>query len=162
MIDALNKFIAPLKRRVLSMIGKAIILAADDSTDLQTLKIEIMKDEIMDAVERLQNFGFTSVPEDGAEAIVLHVGGDRSNAIVIAVDDSEYRLKGLEKGEAAIYNSNGDYVKLKKDKIIVSGSTIEIGGTPLTVLDGVVTGACLCSFTGVVHPDKSSKVRAAK
>jgi phage gp45-like len=62
---------------------------------------------------------------DGAEAVVLFVGGRREHGLVVAVDDRRYRLKGLEKGEVALYNKAGGKVVLKAD------GSIEVGGGTL-------------------------------
>lgn len=129
MIGELNRYIAPLKRKILSMIGKALIEAVNDNTKLQTVKISLLKDELADEVDRVQNFGFTSNPPVNSEAVAISAGGDRGNMIVIVVDNSETRLTGLESGESAIYNAFETFIKLLKDKkIIIQGDNIFIGG----------------------------------
>lgn len=127
LIDQLNRWLNPWKRRILLMVGKAIITAVKDDDKLQVLQVSLMKDELKGDVERIQEYGFTSHPPNDSEAVVVCVGGDRSNMLVIATDSSTYRLK-LEKGEAALYDNKGQYIKLKTDeKGIFKSDAIRLG-----------------------------------
>jgi phage baseplate assembly protein V len=116
--DLLRTFrllMAPIKTRVLLMISRAIVRIVMDDKKMQQVQITVLQDEVLDNVERFQNFGFTSNPLTGAEAVLACVGGDRSHPIVIVVDDRRHRKLNLQPGEAAIYNAFGDYALLKAD-----------------------------------------------
>ena len=108
---------APLAGRVSMMIGRAVIEAVDDAPQAQELQVALLADELQDGVERFQGYGFTSVPHPGAEALVLSVGGLRSHAIVVQVEDRRYRLKALAPGEVAIFDDQGQKIVLKRDGI---------------------------------------------
>lgn len=116
-IDDLRDFITdmlkPIRNRVYTMITRAVIETANDAGGMQLLKLALLAGENDDDVERFQNFGFTSVPPDGSEALALAVGGNREHLIVIAADDRRVRIKGLEKGESAFYNDKGDKIVIK-------------------------------------------------
>lgn len=127
--DQLRRLMAPLERRVLLLVGRALVETVKDSTGIQTMQVSILKGEVKDGVERLQNYGFTSRPKKGAEACVLFLGGNRDHGIVIAVDDRRYRLKGLSEGEVALYTDQGDKVHLKR------GGTIEVKASSKVILD---------------------------
>lgn len=168
-IAQLDRYLAPLKRKIVSMVACSLIKAVDDSKDIQLIKLSILKDELVEGVERIQQFGFTSVPPENSEAVVLFVGGNRSHGLVIATEASRYRLKQLPAGAVALYNQNGDYVKLTKDKIevvakevIVKSDKVQLGDTTIDPTDGVVTGKCICAFTGAPHADVSQKVKAVR
>jgi phage baseplate assembly protein V len=118
MLNAINKALAPTRRAVANMIGRAVLQAIKDTPKMQELQISLLTDEVRQRAERFQNFGFTSVPHAGAEAIALFPGGDRSAPIVIVVDDRRYRLKGLADGEVAMYNEHGDKVHFKQNRDI--------------------------------------------
>lgn len=113
--------------RIQLMIGRCVLKAVDDSKGLQALQVEALKGEILDQIERVQNYGFTSVPLPGAEGFVAFINGDREHGIVLAVDDRRYRLKNQAKGEVAIYTDEGDKIHLKR------GNTIEVSTTTLQV-----------------------------
>lgn len=117
MIEQLRRATKPLEDRLRLMIGRAIVRLVDDATSAQTMQLELLAGETQDAVERLQDYGFTSVPHAGAEALVACTGGLRSHAVAIRVEDRRYRLKGLQAGEVAIYDDLGNVIQLGRDRV---------------------------------------------
>lgn len=131
-----------IKRRLQNMVGRAVLSAIDDERGIQALQIEGLADEVQDGVERLQDYGFTSVPLPGAEAAVVYAGGLRSHGLVVAVGDRRYRLKALGAGEVAVYDDQGQKVHLTRAGILVSTEkkvTIEAGEALLVKSDAKVT-----------------------
>jgi phage baseplate assembly protein V len=114
-IADLNRFLVPLRNRIVNMVARAVVQVVDDSAKMQLLQLGILDGETRDGLERLQEYGFTSVPEDGAEAVVLFPGGSRDHGLVIAVDDRRYRLNGLGAGEVAVYHKGGGRIHFKAD-----------------------------------------------
>ena len=111
-----------LRRRVMMMIGRAVLKVIDDSTGLQLVQVEALAGEVIDRAERLQSYGFTSHPLPGADALVLAVGGMRQHPVVL-VDDRRHRLKDLVEGESAVYTDEDDggnahRVILKRGRIV--------------------------------------------
>ncbi len=156
-----------LKSKLMSMVGKCVITAINDTDELQALQIESMSNEIADDIIRVQDYGFSSVPEVDMEAITLSINGDRTDSVVIAVADSQYRLKGLENGDVTIYNNKGYFVKLGQSQIVVSGDEVLLGSENITptapaVSCGVITGESIDPFTGQPHIDASTKIKAEK
>jgi phage baseplate assembly protein V len=135
-----KKIIAPLQRKIMLMIGRAVLTTIKDTGDYQKLQIELLNGDVLDNVTRLQNYGFTSVPKKGAEAILACVGGNHDNGFIIACGDKRYRLKGLKSGEVAIYTDEGDKIHLKR------GNNIEITTNKLTVIgDLEISGKVDCT-----------------
>lgn len=138
MIDQLQRLIAPLQRRVMLSIGRAVLNAVYDGNPSQLVQASMLSGETRDKMERLAEYGFTSVPHPGAQAVAVFVGGDRGHGIVVATGDSRYRLAAMEGGEVAIYDDQGQVVHLKRDgihietddekKVRVSGGNVEIHG----------------------------------
>lgn len=153
-LDALNRWIAPLRNRVLNMVARAVVKLADDGKALQELQLSVLAGEVRDGVERFQNYGFTSVPEAGAEAIVIFVGGKREHGLAIAVDDRRYRNRNLESGEVAIYNHTGAKIVMKSNGDIEA--TPKAGQKFKVVGDAEVSGT-LTAQTDVVGGGKSLK-----
>lgn len=123
-IDLINRLIAPLKTRIANLVARAVVQLANDSGKLQVLQLDVGADETRDGLERFQEYGLTSVPLAGAEAVVLFVGGRRDHGLVVAVDDRRHRPSGLQPGEVAVYNSGGARVLLKADGTVeVTGAT---------------------------------------
>lgn len=107
-----------LARRVRLGFSRGVVRIISDGGGLQLIQASLMANETRSNLERLQEYGFTSVPLPGAEAAVIFVGGNRDHGLVIAVDDRRYRLKPLEGGEVALYTDEGDYVKLGRGREI--------------------------------------------
>src|SRR4051812_34441314 len=112
--DQMNRFLAPLKRRIFGMLSKALIESLTDSTDLQISTISL-NGETHSNVERVQPYGTTSRPLQGSQAVVLFLGGDRGNPLLIACDDGRHRVKLDVDGEFAIYSKFGNKLVMKAD-----------------------------------------------
>ena len=126
MIEAVRKFTEPMMRRILLTIGRGVVQVVKDDLSLQELQISLLAGEVIDGVERFQNYGFTSHPLPGAEAAAIFIGGSRDHGLVIAVDDRRFRLKELAEGEVAIYTDEEDKIHFKRgNKIEIKTGTIE-------------------------------------
>lgn len=145
MRDMMRRALAPIEGRVRLMLARGHVLLVDDAPSAQELQVELLEDEQHDGVERLQNYGFSAAPHPGAEAVVACIGGLRSHAIALVVEDRRYRLKGLAAGEVALYDDLGNVVKLGRARIeITAASQIAI-----TAPDGVTIAADV-AITGAV------------
>ena len=159
MIDDLARLLAPLKNRVLNMVARGVVARVDDAKKMQELEIEVLEGESHDEVERFQNYGFTSVPEAGAELAVVFAGGTRDHGLVVAVDDRRYRLKGLEAGEVAVYDKTGSKVVLKSNgdiELTPSSGKVKLTGD-LEVTGDVDSSGTVTGSTDVVGGGKSLK-----
>jgi phage baseplate assembly protein V len=136
-LDDLNRLIAPLRTRVQNMVSRAVVKLVNDGVKLQLVQLSLLEDETRDECERFQEYGFTSVPLEGAEAVVAFVGGRRDHPLVVAVDDRRYRMKGLQNGEVAIYTDEGDHIVIRRGgSIEIKAATEVIVDSPMTKLGG--------------------------
>jgi len=155
--NRLRAMIEPIKRRIMMAFGRAVLRAVNDDLARQLLQVEILKGELRDQVERMQNYGFTSVPFAGADAAVAFVGGDRAHGIVLVVDDRRYRLTGLAAGEVAMYDDQGQKVHITRTGIVVE-TTLDLTATVGGDLTATVTGALTASVTGAVSVESDASV----
>jgi phage baseplate assembly protein V len=133
------------RERVMNMMVHAVVEATNDAHGVQQHDVSMLHDEAKAGVERFQNYGFSSVPLPGAEAIMMFFGGARDNGKIVAVDHRTVRLRGLAGGEVAIYTDEGDTIILKR------GRRIEIQTTQvkITAPGGVlVTGDVIADCDG--------------
>jgi len=139
-----------IRAKLRGLASRAVIKLVRDSLKTQGVQLNLLAGETTpDDVERFQQYGFTSVPLEGAEAIVLHIGGGRDHGIVVATEDRRYRLTALADGEVALYDDQGQNVHIKRDRIHVEGTDVRIvAGTVVEVND---TDAALIATDGVVH-----------
>lgn len=118
-----------LARRIWMLLGRGRISApANDAGPIQILQVQLGADETRDHLRRAAEFGFTSHPPVGTDAIVLFPQGDRNNGVVVATNHQASRMKGLQPGEVAIFDSQGQSVYLTRAGIVINGA-----GLPLTV-----------------------------
>ncbi|ELE6318301.1 phage baseplate assembly protein V [Salmonella enterica] len=109
-----------------NMITRAVITAIDTVRKCQTAGLKLIAGEKKENVEHLEPYGFTSAAQNGAEAVVLFPAGDRSHGVAVVVADRRFRLKGLARGEVALYDDQGQSVTLTRAGIVVNG-----GGKPV-------------------------------
>lgn len=117
-----------MNNSIQNIVARAVISALDTAKKCQAVGLKLIAGDPKQGVEHLEPYGFTSAAQSGAEAVVLFPGGDRSHGVVITVADRRYRLKGLKRGEVAIYDDLGQSVTLTREGIVVNG-----GGKPMTI-----------------------------
>lgn len=115
MIEALRAFTRPLYRRLLLLLSRGVVRLVDDGKGLQAVQVDLLKSETRDRLERFQEYGLSSVPHAGAEAVAAFVGGNRDHGVVLAVADRRYRVRGLTTGQVALYDSSGTCLLLDAD-----------------------------------------------
>jgi phage baseplate assembly protein V len=128
MLDTIERMTAGARNKASLMVGRCILKAIGDGKAVQLVQAQLLAEEIHDDVERIQQYGLTSVPKPGAEGVIVFVGGNRDHGLLIAVEDRRYRLKGLEAGEVALYDDLGQKVHLTRAGIVVDGA-----GLPVTI-----------------------------
>lgn len=132
------------------VIGRARLTSVNDGGKRQLVQFEALKDEVKDAVERLQDYGMTSVPHDGAQVLFVSLGGNRDHPVVVVVDDPRYRPAGMQKGEVAIYTDEGDIIKLARGRniqvettnLVVKAAEAARFETPILEVTGEIIDRC--------------------
>ncbi len=151
--------------RVMMMVSRGVLRAVNDTAGRQQLQVELLKDELRDGVERMQNYGMTSHPR-GGDVVAVFLNGNREKGIVLAVDDRRYRLS-LEPGEVALYDDLGNKVELLRDMLRVTAvqhleavaptmkivADVELEGKLSVTGDVAITGALRNNgkFVGSTH-----------
>jgi len=173
-MQGLHRLIDPLRRRIATMVGRCILHAVNAATGIQTVQVQVLADEVMDGVEHMEPYGFTSHPQPGAEGVLLNVAGQRGAAVAVCLGNRLFRLKGLKAGEVALYTDEGDVIHLMRDRRIkvstlhleveaqedVTMTTKRFGvtategvsfNTPAFTSRGVGGGACASRMEGGLH-----------
>lgn len=116
-----------LFRRIGNMISRGVVGVVDSARKMQTLQLRLLAGERKDGVEHFEPYGFTSSPKPGAEHVTVFLDGDRSHGITIVVADRRYRLQGLEAGEVALHDDQGQKVHLTRNGIeIVTAKDLRV------------------------------------
>lgn len=172
----LKRVVTKLQNKIYRVIGKAILVAIDNTSEAQKIQVSVLKNENSSNLERSQEYGFDTYPKAGSQVILLSIGGNRDHAIALSISDRRYRPTDLIEGEVAVYSfkdaslSNKHRIHLKADgSMDIKAETANIttttgvnldGGT--AVLTGIVNQASICAFTGLVHADGSSNCKCSK
>lgn len=114
-----NRLIQPLRRRVMLMVSRAVIKVVNDAGGIQKLQIVGYDGELLEGVENFQQYGFSSCPPSGSEAVVVALGGNRGHAIVIGTQNRKHRVIQKKDGETVVHDDLGQKVHLKRDGIYV-------------------------------------------
>ncbi|NQE48213.1 hypothetical protein RC52_05735 [Herbaspirillum rubrisubalbicans] len=117
-----------MRGKINLMLGRGLVSKVTDTSAIQLIRGKLMDGEDYDQMERVQQYGFTSVPKPGAEFLSTFIGGNRDHSVIVAVDDRRYRLRGLKDGEMAIYDDQGQSVHLTRSGIVIDGA-----GNPITI-----------------------------
>lgn len=146
MSDMISSMLKPLRNRVYNIVSRAVLEAANDSGQMQVLKLSVLAGENPDDVEHFQEYGFTSRAKAGAECLIVCPQGNREHMIAVKVGDRTVRLKALKEGEVAVYDDQGNKIHLKvggtieivaATKLDVNTPLIELGnGTLEKILNG--------------------------
>ena len=143
--------------RALNMLAKAVTRMVVDTLGRQTAQVEVTKGEVIDDMERMQDYGLSSNPPvAGTDALVAFLGGSREQGVIIRMENRGFRLKALEAGEVALYDDLGNVFKLGREavdlvavtKATVSGpevevmattsATVQVGASSITVTPGAI------------------------
>lgn len=85
---------------------------------IQQAQVDGLAGETLQDLSHLQNYGFTSNPPTGSEAVIIPLGGSTTHGVIVATEHGRFRIKNLQSGETAIYNDEGAKIVIKKGKII--------------------------------------------
>lgn len=124
MIELIRKIvkteIAKLERRIANSVARGEVYRVNDTPKLQEHQVGLLADELHE-LERMQQYGFTSVPLAGSECFVSFIGGNRDHGLIISVDDRRNRKTGLDDGDVSVYNAAGAFIRLYNDngKIVI-------------------------------------------
>lgn len=161
-MKSMEAYFNKLRMMINSIFARGTITLVNDETNMQTVQAKFLADEDFDKMERFQDYGFTSKPKVGSEALAIFFGGKRSNGAILKVDDRRYRIKGLQDGEVAIYTDEGDKIVFKRGnkievttnefivnaetKISLTAPNVEIIASTMVSIDSPITVA-----SGQVH-----------
>lgn len=107
--------------RLLSRVRQAFrgkLTLTDTDGGVQLSQVSGLATEDLPGVEYFQHYGFTSTPPAGSMAIIVPVCGKTSHGVIVATENSAFRLKGLKNGEVALYTDEGACIVLRRGKIV--------------------------------------------
>lgn len=130
------------------MMATAVVKKIVDMAKRQSAQVEVTKGELIDDVPRIQSYGVSSnPPTEGADALMVFLGGTREQGVIIHIENRQYRVTDLKEGEVAIYDDLGNLIKLGREQVEVAAVTKLIASAPEVDL---VAGASSIKMTPAV------------
>lgn len=120
-----------LLTRIRRLIARGRVTLVDDSKTAQLVQVSINGLETSDSRIRMAEFGFSSNPPEGSDAVLINVAGDPSASAVIATNHQPSRPTGMASGESMLYSQDGKHVYLTAD----GGIVVEAKGQNVVVND---------------------------
>lgn len=105
-----------MQDQIRAMISRGRLLSGDDSGEYHRMKARGFANEELDGVIRVQQHGISSNPGDGAEGLLLRLGGRAERTFGIGFELKDKRPRDLPGGATAIYNADGNVLKLVPTK----------------------------------------------
>jgi len=109
-----------------SLVMRAVAKSSADDGETQLAELTLAEGVERSEVEVLQPFGFASRAPAGGAAVVLAVGGDTGDLVLLPIASPGSRLGGLGEGDAAIYGLNGDRIVVKADGSIEIRASVRV------------------------------------
>jgi phage baseplate assembly protein V len=110
-----RRLLHSITNKIFLLLGRGIVKAMTSNTGTQGVQVVALSGETISDIERMEEYGFTAVPEVDSEAAIGFLNGNRDQGIVICIADRRYRPTGLASGEVSVYDKNGSKVLLKAD-----------------------------------------------
>ena len=123
--------LAPIRDRLAMMVGRGVLAALEADGGLMKASVVGIDDEVLGERDYVLDYGVSTRPHPGAEALMLFLAGLRSNGMVVRLYDRRYTLM-LQYGEVAIHDDLGQKVHLTRDGIVATSPlhvTVEAGET---------------------------------
>lgn len=132
MLDEISKhLLTPISRRIANTAARCTVQMIDNGGGMQLVQIGVLDGETVDSAERYEPHGLTSVPDVGAEGVVIFPNGDRAHPLVVVVADRRYRPRDGEPGDVILYGKAGARVTMKAngdiEAVPAAGHEVRIG-----------------------------------
>lgn len=115
MIQEFRRLANSVTRKIFLLLGRGIVKALKTDEGTQLIQVVALDGETISDVERMEEYGFTAVPETDSEAAIGFLNGNREQGIILCINDRRYRPTNLASGEVMVYDKNGSKVHLKAD-----------------------------------------------
>jgi len=159
-----KRLIRPITNKIFLLLGRAVLNAIENSEDTQKLKVLALSDEVINDIERFQEYGFETYPFADSEVFIGFLNGNRDHGIALVVHDDRHRLKDLVEGEVAVYTdedseTGGHRIHFKRGQIIeqksleniIDADEVSLGGDTFASLRTLVDSRFITLFNNHVH-----------
>lgn len=128
-----ERILSGLARRIRMLVARGVVSLVNDGAKVQGIQLLVLGDPVN--AQRFQEYGFTSVPLQGAEVAVAAMSGVASHLVVLATEDGRYRPNSLQPGQVALYTDEGDQIVFERGRVIAitAGNALNVTAPQVTV-----------------------------
>lgn len=127
----MTRTLEALRLRLLLLLGRGRISFVDDGGPVQLVQVAMQGRSLHDQTPRLAEYGLSSNPPAGSDAMLVKLAGDHSQAVVVATGHQASRPTGLPAGATVLYDNQGSKVLLNADgTLVVHAETTVTVSTP--------------------------------
>ena len=140
-----------IRKKIFLIAGRGTLKTIVVSKNTAKAQGEFLKDETISDIDVMEDYGFSSNPEAGAQIVAIFIDGNREQGISIRTHDRRYKPTDLQPGEACMYHKSGSRILMKSDGSIEVDSTVGITlktGDASAWLPNILGN---CAFTGAPH-----------
>ena len=126
MRESLDKLAA----RLFGLVGRGRVQLTDTS-NATVLRVQVDHERhqgLIDSIPHIQHFGFASYLPPQTDVVVLFTNGDLVNGTAIASNSQQHRPPALQEGDAALYDSRGQWVWLTPTGAIIKAPQTQVQG----------------------------------
>lgn len=129
-----------LYRRILLVVGRGRIKTGNDTGPVQQQQVRLGQFETFDNIPRISEYGFNSMPPAESDAVLIFVGGNRLDGVIIGTGHQQFRMRSLKPGEVSISDNLGQSIYLTQQGIVINGGGLPVlvKNTPSVTLDTAV------------------------
>lgn len=115
-------------KRLRGLVTRAVIELVQDDLDEQGVQVRLVSGDLLDDARHAQPYGLTAHPPPDSDGIFLSVGGARGSGVMVCVGNRQFRLRGLAKGEVALYSQHNQVLLLKADgSVELTATEVRLG-----------------------------------
>lgn len=150
----------------MNVVRRGQLARLDDSKKTQNIQIILLDEEVVEGVERFQQYGFSSHPTSG-DVLCVAVGAKSNQLVSLCVNDSETRVN-IEGDDVAVYHKEGHKIVLSaggvithtcKELIINAETSVKINTPDMTITADQSTIDGPLKVTGDVIHEASTTIK---
>jgi len=105
-----------------SQVVRGTITRVRDEGGYQHADASGRADDMYEDIMRAQPFGFSSNPPVGSEGLLVSLGGNSSNAMMIGAEHQDHRPRNKMPGDSFLYDAHGNIISMITQDIRIVGA----------------------------------------
>jgi hypothetical protein len=155
----LKRLLRPLQNKIALALGRGILKLVDNAGNTQRIQMTAMAGETLNAMERLQEYGFETYPKTEAEVFAAFIAGNREKGVALCVHDRRYRPTDLAEGDVVLYTFRDNTITHRihfvaaTGEVLMLGTSLKLGALSTDVFRKLIDERFKVLYDAHVHPD---------